>query len=417
MGLTAALSDSELSVAPGSDTSCLISVRNSGPAGDQVSLSVTGPAADWSTVEPPVLTVPPGEYRTARITLHPPRSPVVTAGVVEFAVLVESMVEPADSPVAEGAVEVGAFLDIAATLRPPRSRGRRRGIHRLIVINRGNTPVPATVHLSDPDAALRFRVEHARLATDPGVADELTVRVVPRERFLRGPDRSRPFRVVVAPEQGEPVVVEAEMVQQPTLAPWVVPALVTGLVMVVAGAVLWSGLVRPTIRSVASDTVNVRLSPLASAVGQAEREAREAHQVAASTAANLGPNGLGSGGSPSPSVPPSPRPVDFRIQANAAPRKDNGFNTYVARGQSSRPVDITDIQLQNPYGDSGIVEIRRNRTVWLRFALDNFRDYDDHFVVPVHFAKGASVTFAVSCKNPGGRHCTPALTFSGRTPG
>jgi type II secretory pathway pseudopilin PulG len=186
--------------------------------------------------------------------------------------------------------------------------------------------------------------------------------------------------------------------------------------------VLWLTLLKPTIKSAATEAVNAQMSPLSAAVDKANQQAEQAQQAAGQAASAAAGSGAGSGtgagaANPTPTSTAAPldKPVDFRIQTDAAPRADNGFNTFTVSGQNTKPLDITDIQLQNPFGDSGLVEIRRNNTVWLRFGLDNFRDYDDHFVVPVHFNKGDTVTFAVSCKNPGAKHCTPALTFSGRT--
>jgi outer membrane murein-binding lipoprotein Lpp len=196
--------------------------------------------------------------------------------------------------------------------------------------------------------------------------------------------------------------------------------------LLLLGAVLWQTLLKPTISSAAKDAVATQMSPLSSQVADAQQKANQALQQADPASSGSGAPGLGSGGgtgtgtgaTPAPTAGPVlDHPVDYRIQADAAPRTDNGFNTFTASGQSGKPLDVTDIQLQNPAGDSGVIEIRRNGTVWLRFGLDNFRDYDDHFVVPVRFAKGESVVFAVSCKNPAGKRCSPALTFSGKTTG
>src|SRR5439155_18081536 len=154
---------------------------------------------------------------------------------------------------------------------------------------------------------------------------------------------------------------------------------------------------------------------------QAQQKADQAASAAAAAAnpsasAGAGGDGTGPGGANDPNA--LNQPIDFRIQATAPTRTDGGFNTFTFPGQANKPLDITDLQLQNPFGDSGIIELRRgNTTVWLRFGLDNFRDHDDHFVVPIHFNKGDVLTFAVSCKAPGPARtqCTPAVSISGRT--
>jgi hypothetical protein len=423
MGLTASLREPDLRVVPGQEVTCQVILLNTGAVVDQVAVDVVGAAVGWSTVTPPVCNLYPGESATVDVIFHPPRVPESRAGLVPFGVRAVSREDPAGSIVEEGVVEVEPFTDLAAIIRPTTSRGRRKGNHRLTVVNRGNVPVNAAIHFVDPEDLLTFRVNRPVVLTDPGVADELRVQAIPRKRFVRGPNQTRPFQVMVSPEAGDPVLTDAEMVQLPLLAKWVVPAAAAVLALLVLGTVLWLTLLKPTIKSAATDAVNAQMSPLSAAVDKANQQAQQAQQAAgqaASAAAGTDPGGGGAGAGgasagPNAANPPLDQPVDFRIQADAPPRTDNGFNTFTASGQNTKPLDITDIQLQNPLGDTGIIEIRRNNKVWLRFGLDNFRDYDDHFVVPVHFNKGDTVTFAVSCKNPGGKHCTPAFTFSGRT--
>ena len=422
MGLTASLREPDLRVVPGQEVSAQVNLLNTGSVVDQVTVDVVGQAAAWSTVEPAVLNLYPGESGVARVTFHPPRSHEAPAGVVPFGVRAASREDPAGSIVEEGAIEVAAFTEFTANLNPSPSRGRRKGRHRLTVVNGGNISAPAAVHFVDPEDQLAFRVTRPNLVAQPGVANVLRVQVIPRKRFLRGPNQPHPFQVMVAPEEGDAAIVDGEYIQQPILAPWVVPLVAALVALVILGTVLWFTLLKPTLKSAATEAVNAQITPLSAAVDkanqnadQAKAQASQAASAAAAVGGGAGP-GTGTGPTTGPGGGPAlDAPVDFRIQADAAPRTDNGFNLFTASGQNTKPLDITDIQLQNPAGDSGIVEIRRNGTVWLRFGLDNFRDYDDHFVVPVHFKQGDTVTFAVQCRNTGGKHCTPALTFSGKT--
>lgn len=422
MGLTASLREPDLRVVPGQEVSAQVNLLNTGSVVDQVTVDVVGQAAAWSTVEPAVLNLYPGESGVARVIFHPPRSHEAPAGVVPFGVRAASREDPAGSIVEEGAIEVAAFSEFTASLNPSTSRGRRKGRHRLTIVNGGNISAPASVHFVDPEDQLAFRVTKPALVAQPGVAHVLRVQVIPRKRFLRGPNQPHPFQVMVAPDEGDAAIIDGELVQQPILAPWVVPLAAAVLALVVLGTVLWFTLLKPTLKSAATEAVNAQMTPLSAAVDKANQNANQAKaqasQAASAAAAGGGGTGTGTGTGATTGpggTPALDSPVDFRIQADAAPRTDNGFNLFTAAGQSTKPLDITDIQLQNPAGDSGIVEIRRNGTVWLRFGLDNFRDYDDHFVVPVHFKQGDTVTFAVQCRNPGGKHCTPALTFSGKT--
>ncbi len=424
MGVTASLRETQLHVVPGQEISAQVNLLNTGSVVDQVNLDVVGEASGWSTVDPPALNLYPGENGVARVTFHPPRSAQSPAGVVPFGVRAVSREDPTGSIVEEGSIEVAAFTDLSARLDPSTSHGSRQGRHRLTVANAGNISIGTMVHFVDPEDQLGFRVSAQNLVTGAGSANVLRVRVIPRKRFLRGPNQTHPFQVMVAPDEGDAVLTNGEMVQRPLLARWVLPVGAALLALILIASVLWFTLLKPAIKSAATEAVNTQMSPISAAVDQANENAKKAQEQASQAASAAGAGG-GSGATPSPgagggpgSVPgeaPLTVPVDYRIQTDTAPRTDSNFVTFTAAGQNAKPLDITDIQLQNPAGDVGIVEIRRNNKVWLRFGLENFRDYDDHFVVAVHFKQGETVTFAVNCKNPGGKRCTPALTFSGRT--
>ncbi|MEN3304440.1 MAG: hypothetical protein V7603_642 [Micromonosporaceae bacterium] len=423
MGISASLSGANMSVVPGQAGVCQLTVLNTDDVVERVSIEVLGDLAAYSTVEPSAFSLRPQQSATVTLTVQPPRSPEVPAGQVPLAVRVRSLADPEGVIVEDGPVTIEAFSRMSTTIIPTKSRGRRRGVHTLTVVNHGNVPLGIALRLVDPEDSLTFRAWRKKLVVPTGEADKLRIRVGARNPFLRGPERRWPFQLVVVPEDGDPAVIDAELVQQPRLAPWVVPVAAAACALTLVAVTLWYSVLRPTIRSAATQAVDAQMPPLTAEVEKAREQARVAASAAAAAADKSGgPLGKGSGSEPSavPTATPSPvldNPIDYRIQADARPRTDNRFVAYSVRGQSARPLDVTDIQLQNPAGDQGTIEIRRNRRVWLRFGLENFRDYDNHFVVPVRFDKGEVVTLAVSCRNPGGKHCTPALTFSGHTTG
>ena len=431
MGLTASLREPDLRVIPGQEVSAQVNLLNTGSVVDQVTVDVVGQAAAWSTVEPAVLNLYPGESGVARVTFHPPRSHEAPAGVVPFGVRAASREDPAGSIVEEGAIEVAAFTEFKANLNPSTSRGRRRGRHRLTVVNAGNISAGASVHFVDPEDQLAFRVSKPSLVAQPGVANVLRVQVIPRKRFMRGPNQPHPFQVMVAPDDGDSTLVDGELVQQPILPPWAVPVAAAVLALLILGTVLWFTLLKPSIKSAATEAVNAQTTPLSAAVDQANKKAEQAQAAASQAAAAAagggaapnasaggGANGTnGNAGGNTNGTPGLTAPVVFRVQANAQIRgaNDTNFDLFSDANQPKKPMDISDIQLQNPLADSGIVQIRIGTTVWLTFNLDNFRDYDDHFVVPVHINQNQAVNWAVQCHNTNGKRCSAALTFSGRT--
>lgn len=424
MSVTAALVDSDLRVTPGHELPCPVEIRNTGHVVDQYAVDVLGDAAGWAIVEPPVLNLYPGDVGEVVVRFQPPRTPVMSAGPVPFGVRVVSREDSGATWVGEGTVEVEPFQDLRAELTPTTSRGRWRGRHRLEVQNLGNAPIDTEILLTDPDDQLRFRTSKTATAVAPGSSVPVRIAAVPRRRFLRGPQQTKPFQVLILPDTGEQVSVEGAFEQRALLPPWLVPVAAALLVLLIAASVLWLTLLKPAVTSAAREAA-AQQNASAAAVQeqvkqQAQRAEQKADQAAQAAAGNPGStvdangNPLPGGGNPNDPGSLS-QPVDLRIQADAVPRSDGTFVSSTFPGQPDRPLDVTDLQLQNPFGDAGIVEIRKNDKVWLRFGLENFRDYDDHFVVPVRFNKGDVLSFAVNCKNPGTKHCTPAVSVSGRT--
>ena len=76
-------------------------------------------------------------------------------------------------------------------------------------------------------------------------------------------------------------------------------------------------------------------------------------------------------------------------------------------------LDLTDLVLENPLGDTGLLEVRSGTTTLFEFGLANFRSIDYHFVQPLVFTSSAPLILAVQCQNTGGKACTDGLSFSG----
>jgi len=80
---------------------------------------------------------------------------------------------------------------------------------------------------------------------------------------------------------------------------------------------------------------------------------------------------------------------------------------------------VTDLLLQNPNGDSGTIDVRRDGTTVYEARLENFRDFDMHLIAPITVRKGGTLSLKVDCTNPDPagsaktQACTPALTVQG----
>src|SRR5688500_2366142 len=138
MGALAHLETRSVPIAPGSQATVAIRIRNTGSVVDQFTVQVLGDATPWALVVPPTLSLFPGAEETAQVTFSPPRSPEVPAGPMPFGLRVVSKEDPAGSVVEEGSLELAPFSDLFAELAPRTSRGSRSATHDLAIDNRGN---------------------------------------------------------------------------------------------------------------------------------------------------------------------------------------------------------------------------------------------------------------------------------------
>jgi hypothetical protein len=426
MGLSATLNSPLLAATPGDSTSCDILVRNTGQVVDQYALGLLGDVQQWATVEPPVLNLYPGVAGTARITFSPPKSSKVHAGIVPWALRVASREDPHGSRVEEGQVEVLPFEDVRAELVPHVSSGRRSARFDLAVDNNGNHPMDVELFAEDAADQLRFRLTRSLATVAPGTTTLIKFQALPRKGFLRGQDKSLPFVLVVAPHQGEPVNADGAMVQRPLLPRWLLPALAALLALILVAAVLWFTLLKPVIASTAKAEADKQNSQLAAAVQQLRQQAAQngggGAGGAKSGAAVAGAGATAPAAPAAPAAPP-PAPTAWRMQTNAPANQAVGTFTVtnLASSLAGQPMGIEDIILQNPNGDTGVLQIRKKNgstdTVLLAVGLENFRDLDYHLLQSWQMTKDDHLEIAVSCQNGTGKPntgaCSSAVSFSG----
>jgi len=370
MGAIASLESQLITVAPGAEASVEIKVRNNGSVVDQMTISVLGGAADWSSAEPVTLSLFPGAEATATITFRPPRSSTVPAGRMPFGARVASQEDPAGSVVEEGRLEIAAFSEISAELQPLTSRGARGARHDLAVDNRGNVALNANVSGLDDSEEVSFDIKPPSIVADPGQASFAQIEVKPRKRFWRGQPKSRAFTVQVEAAGQPPVPVTGTFLQEPVLPGWFVKGLVGLAALLIALLILWFLVLKPTLLTAAED-----------------RAEETAEQVL--TDAGFPPAGGGGGGSGTPEPgeapgvdPPTPPtllvggdPVATRIRADRNPTP--------VESSEDKTLFVTDLVFSNPDGESGPVRLRRNGESLLSLQLENFRDLDFHFVTPI----------------------------------
>ena len=72
---------------------------------------------------------------------------------------------------------------------------------------------------------------------------------------------------------------------------------------------------------------------------------------------------------------------------------------------------LTDFLFSNPNGQNGALVVLRNTTPLMRLRLENFRDYDVHFVTPIVIGPKDQLNLSLVCESAG--ECDPAVLYSG----
>jgi hypothetical protein len=316
---------------------------------------------------------------------------------VPFGVSVTSREDPGGSVTEEGVVTVAPFALVALELTPRTSRGSRRVVHDVAVTNDGNQPAEVTLQAADPDRALAFAVDPPVVSVAPGTASFARVKVRPAKTFGSGPPITHLFQVVATaggPGGGDPVAVaDGMVVQEATRPPWLKRAVVWSLLGLLLLAALWFALLKPTVRSAAKEAAREATAPPTIGPGGGGSSGSDGSSESSADSGSGAP-AAGTGTS---------TPIDGRLFLT-----DKGSTDFTVPDGAS--LQLTDIVLQNPAGNTGTLRIQRGDTALLVVELGNFRDLDYHFVAPIVFAGGQKLVLAAECTSPG---CTPGAYFAG----
>ncbi|HEX5837698.1 MAG TPA: hypothetical protein VFY26_07690 [Anaerolineales bacterium] len=107
--LLIAIREEEVTVAPEGRTRIHVGLINEGLTGENVTLSVQGVPAEWTTLDTPVVFLAPGEARQVILTLQPPAMPTVRVGHYSLEVRAVSQSDPRRSDTAQCVVTVAAY--------------------------------------------------------------------------------------------------------------------------------------------------------------------------------------------------------------------------------------------------------------------------------------------------------------------
>ena len=407
-------------VTPGAETSITLTVRNDSDIVEGYEFEVLGECAPWTTVEPTRLSLYPATTGSVTILFRPPRSPDVTAGEKPLGIRVMPVERPETGTVSESTVVVEPYLWTEAELVPRRRRAWRSARYVVSVNNLGNTSVNVSLAAAETEARLRFLFPTAIPPVEPGATEPVRVRARARKLIWFGKPVTRALRIhasAVAVFESDPPLTEqhdldGEMVQLPLLPRWLLALLAALLALIIA----WFALVRPTIKSAATEAAEKAAQTAANQPPPAGGGAPAQPGGGGGGTPQGGGGGGGSAGSsqaPAPTSQQSSATIEVRTNPGGTGKK-----AYtVPDGKKFR---ITDILLANPQGDEGLLTVVFGQQTITTIALETFRNQDYHWVTPIDVPAGTAVTATVTCSKPGtpatgvqARNCLQLLNVSG----
>ncbi|MFF4369373.1 hypothetical protein [Streptomyces sp. NPDC001594] len=449
MGVVATLGEEVTEVEPGGSATCSVKLFNDGTVVDSFHLDVLGDAKDWAKVSTPEVRIFPGEVETVEIEFSPPRKAEVKQGRTGYALRVMSQEDTDRSAIVEGFVEVAGYQEVELELLHRTLRGSRSARGRVAVDNLGNSPVTVRLTGADDDGKLRFRFPPP-VTVAGGTTRVVSYRLVPRDRFLRGENRTHVYRIQ-AKGGGEKSEAAGSLVQPAMLAPWMPKAL-----LLAVGAAIVAFLLLPTFFKADTDSWLGKFTatgsekeadpPAASPSGSGSPDPEDKDKGKGgkgdgdagkggaggqkgqdpAKGGGGGPSGGPSGGGGAPGNQPGGTEPDaplaladgasrqLRLEANSKP---GGPGHFTAKDSDPVPkgnlLTFSDLKIDNPKDDNGTIELRRDNEVLYAFSLRDAKK-EWHWTQPLTFTEGQKIVLAVNCTNGAGKNCTPAVELSGR---
>jgi hypothetical protein len=354
-----------------------------------------------------------------------PAGSATPPGLLPFGVRIAAAEDPAHPTVEEGSLDVAAVPVLSADISPRtgRARGRRAGRYQLAVDNRGNAAAVVDLAGWDTQDLVDVTVTPPRLEVAAGAAAFVTVRARARNRMWRGANVLHRFSVGVrpagdaqgpdAPEAPQPL--EASLLQEAAIPGWVPKVAGLAVLALIALAVLWFAVLRPVVRDAATSAANQAMA----AAGISPAPGGPSVGSGGGSPSAGSKSGSGSGSSPSASPSPVTIPTTPAAPSSSAPPPPVAFATELLSNQdltagTKQTFTVTDLVLQNPNGDTGTLTITRAGKTLISTRMENYRDYDLHFVTPITVSPGQSLGVDVTCTKAGqGTSCSPAVLVSG----
>lgn len=352
---------------PGSSTSVVVDVVNTGEVIDGVSANVIGLPPECVSSSPGMLPLFPSS--TGRLSLSLAIPPTYPAGRHPLSVEI----------VSNGAGLPSQFLDVDLDVAPRPSltvvpaprvvRARRSGRFVLEVTNDGNLPIDVELAAADLDRATKVSFTPQRLTVDPGAKVPVILHLR-GPRMITGSEADRPVQVIATasradladagPGTAEPPIEPRETVVRLRQRPLVSRGVLTALVLLSILA-LWAGVFLLGLTKVFSNDPMTKAAPASFfASSQATGTGSGAHSVRNS--AFFDANGAPAGSLPKTGTLPAG--IGGQItgtvisSSTEQPVGQILVEAYRAAGQTNRPVSSAATQADGTFTLAGLFPTR-----------------------------------------------------------
>lgn len=176
----------EAQTTPGGAQAFALTVRNASSIVDRYHFSVEGVPAEWTQIEPAVVSLFPGAEARAVLSVRPPAGVETVAGTYPLTCRASSEDDPAVSTSVGLTLTIGTVGALALEVYPPEAQGRD-ATYRLRLRNGANQAAAVDLSARDNEEGLLFDIAPLGTIQVPAGGEvEATARVVPKVKETIG---------------------------------------------------------------------------------------------------------------------------------------------------------------------------------------------------------------------------------------
>lgn len=199
MKIGVALSETDLTIMPGSTAQLVVTMTNRQETADRLSFEIEGLDVEWYAIPVPAVNVAPGAQVSERVLFKVARSSENRAGSYPFLVRVQAM-ESGEVGVAQATLVIKPFNALQVELNP--KRGAATYFSRLLdfdvtVVNLGNAEETLELYAGDPEDGCAYEYDVDRITLKPGQSEVVPLVVRPKAVPILGGVRLYGFTTTV----------------------------------------------------------------------------------------------------------------------------------------------------------------------------------------------------------------------------